>query len=94
MLIRKNIPFKTVKLVGYRISTIPFRILKIIRLKKAAWKKFIRTFFRLDYLTFQKLASRCRSEVRSYRLTTEMKVLQAASFKSFYAYINRTIPLS
>ena len=64
MLIDKNTPFKTVKLVGSRTSTLPFRILKITRLKKTAWKKFVRTHFRLDYLTFKKLASQFRTEVR------------------------------
>ena len=38
------------------------------------------------------IAIRCRFEVRSYRrLTTELKVLQAASLKSLYAYVNHTL---
>ena len=91
MLIGKNTPFKTVKLVGSCTPTLPFRILKIIQLKKAALQKFFRTRSRLDYLTFKKLASRCGTKVRFYRFSTEIKVMLAASLKSFYDYVNRIL---
>ena len=65
MLIEQNTPFKAVKLVGSRTPTLPYRILKIIRFQKAAWKKVVLTHSRLDYLTFKKIASRCKSEFRS-----------------------------
>ena len=54
-------------------------------------KKFVCTSSHIDYLPFKKLATRCKPAVRSYSLTTEMGVLQTASLKSFYAYVNRTL---
>ena len=87
-LIEKHTPFKVIYAKRSCAPYLPFSILRLIRLKKSAWKRFTRTRSNSDYAIFRKLASRCRADIRAHRSSCEMKVLRAASLKAFYGYVN------